>query len=50
MKGIEEAYDANGIPQEDRHNMILSIKDGLFLYYDEEDVKQKKYTIGLIQG
>lgn len=37
MLEINKAYDKNKIPIEDRHNMILSIKDGLFLYYDEQD-------------
>lgn len=37
MNKIKEAYDENDIPIEDRHNMILSIKDGLFLYYDSQD-------------
>lgn len=37
MENIEKAYSDNGIDVEDRHNMILSIKDGLFLYYDQID-------------
>ena len=41
MGKIEEAYDKNNIPIEDRHNMILSIKDGLFLYYDPQDKENK---------
>lgn len=34
MEKIEEAYVSNGIEGINRHNMILSIEDGLFLYWD----------------
>ncbi|MCL6709527.1 hypothetical protein M8R20_21290, partial [Pseudomonas sp. R2.Fl] len=34
LEKIEQAYDREGIDAVHRHNMILSIEDGLFLYYD----------------
>ncbi|MHA7108296.1 DUF6602 domain-containing protein (plasmid) [Bacillus sp. C-3-6] len=34
MKKIEKAYVAESINEINRHNMILSLEDGLFLYWD----------------
>ena len=49
IKDINDAYEKKGILPYNRHNLILSIDDGVFLYYDDNN-KYEHIAYPVMQG